>query len=264
MKMSLRSLSLLSSGLLLGLSAPLAAVAQDTPAASAEPASHSDSSGEGWDWTVTPYLWATSVSTNLLEDVPPLENESEFSDLISKIDMAAQVHVEGQGDRFGIFGDLTYLSLSDDKDRTRYSSDTSIDTSLTEVAGVWNVDPKRYEGLDVFAGVRHIIVNADVELDPTDPALALVALKVDQSFSDFMVGARYSSTLSDRWGLTFRADGGWGDTDSDFNVSALLRYRVGKGSWILGYRYMDLQVSKAGRQLDLTLHGPVLAFSFGL
>jgi hypothetical protein len=246
---------------------PMATMAQEaTPAAESQPAAESNNgSGEGWSWAVTPYLWASSISTNLKKDgAPEFGTETEFEDLLSKLDMAFQIHVEGQGDRFGAFADVTYIALSDSKDRTIYSSDTSLDTSFVEVAGVWNVDPARFEGLDLFAGVRHIQAGTDVELDPVDPLQSTVNLKFDQSFTDFMVGARYNATLSERWGMTLRADGGWGDTDTDYSVSALLRYKMHKGSMIVGYRYMELGVAGDSQDLGLTLSGPVFGFAFGL
>jgi hypothetical protein len=240
---------------------PSLAMAQDAAVA---PETQETPSKDGWDWTFAPYLFASSVSTNLREDAPPVGNESEFSSIISKIDMAGQFHLEGQGDRFGVFGDVTYLSLSDSNDsHPLFGTSSSIDVSIVEAAAIWNVEPSRYDGVDVFAGVRHLVTNVAVEIDPTNVALPTVDLKLDQSFTDFMVGARYNTTLSGRWGLTLRADGAWGDTDNDYNLSALLRYKMGNGSWAFGYRYMDLQVSKAGQHVDIALHGPVIAYSFG-
>lgn len=264
-KMTSRTLGLASLVLAASMM-PMAVMGQEAPAA-VEPAPAPEaetSSSEGWNWVVAPYLWASSINTNVKKQgAPVVGSETEFDDIISKLDMAFQIHVEGQGDRFGVFADLTYIALSDNKDHPVYSSDTSLDTSLIEVAGVWNVDPARYEGLDLFAGVRHIQAGSDLEIDPVNPLLSNVTLKFDQSFSDFMVGMRYNATLSERWGLTVRADGGWGDTERDYSVSAMLRYKMQKGSWIFGYRYMDLQVAASNQVLDLTAQGPVVAFAYG-
>jgi len=243
---------------------PMATMAQEATA-TAEPAAESTStSNEGWDWVVAPYLWTSSISTNLKkEGAPAVGSETEFDDLLSKMEMAFQIHVEGQGDRFGAFADITYIALADSKERAIYTSDTSLDTSFVEVAGVWNVEPERFEGLDVFAGVRHIQAGTDVELDPVDPLQSTVNLKFDQSFTDFMAGVRYNATMSERWGMTLRADGGWGDTESDYSVSAMLRYKMKNGSMIFGYRYMELEVAGDSQNLDLTLQGPVFAYAFG-
>jgi hypothetical protein len=255
---------------------PMAAMAQDAPATAAAtatavvaatPTPESDSesesgSGHAWDWAVTPYLWVTSISADIKKDgAPPVGIEADFDDILSKVDMAFQIHVEGQGDRFGAFADFTYLALSDSNERPAFTSDSSLDTTIFEAAGVWNVEPTRFDGVDVFAGVRHLQVGTDVELDPVDPARPNINLKMDQSFTDFMVGARYNATLSDRWGLTLRADGGWGDTESDYSVSALLRYKLKKGTMVFGYRYMEIGVAGDSQTVDVAMQGPIIAFT---
>lgn len=261
---------------------PLAAMAQDAPATTAataaalsapaaEPEANAEASADtgsesgsrqGWDWAVSPYLWATSISSNIKKDgAPPVGSDADFDDIISKIDMAFQIHVEGQGDRFGAFADFTYLALSDSSERPAFTSDASLDTKIVEAAVVWNVEPTRFEGVDVFAGMRHLQVGTDVELDPVDPVRPNINLKMDQSFTDFMVGVRYNATLSDRWGLTLRADGGWGDTESDYSVSALMRYQLKSGSMVFGYRYMEIDVRGDSQKASLAMQGPVIAFT---
>lgn len=261
---------------------PMAAMAEDAPAAepataavAAAPAAEAEanleasseaSSGSGsggkWDWAVTPYLWATSISSDIRKDgAPPVGSDVDFDDILSKLDMAFQLHVEGQGDRFGAFADYTYLALSDSNERPAFTSDASIDTTIFEAAAVWNVEPTRFEGVDVFAGLRHLQVGSDVELDPVDPTRSNINLKMDQSFTDFMVGVRYNATLSDRWGLTLRADGGWGDTESDYSVNALMRYQLKKGTMVFGYRYMQIGVRGDAQKVDMAMQGPIIAFS---
>ncbi len=46
-------------------------------------------SAADWDWSATPYIWAPSISTDLLNDAPPVEGESasDFGDIVDKIDM---------------------------------------------------------------------------------------------------------------------------------------------------------------------------------
>lgn len=220
-----------------------------------------EASSGGWDWFAAPYLFASSVSTNLNEGG---SSNADFSDIISKIDMAFQGHVEGQGDTFGAFGDLTYLSLSDSNTHPNFNTDASIKLSIVELAGVWNIEPEHFEGADLFAGMRHLKADADFTIDPTNSALPTTNIGITQNFSDFMVGARYNATLSDRWGLSLRADGGWGDTDGDYNLSAMLRYKLGGGSMSFGYRYMDLKFKANTDTVNIKLSGPVIAYVFGL
>lgn len=219
---------------------------------------------DAWDWTVAPYLWASSIKTDLNEDVAPLSSETYFSDIVSKIDMAFQIHVEGQGDRFGVFGDATFLSLSDSGSRDLYESDASLETTVLEAGGVWNVQPERYEGLDLLFGVRYAKVDLDAELDPTNPVLPTVGLGFEETFTDALLGVRYTARLSDKWTLISRVDGSFGQTDGTWNASMMAGYRMSKGSLMFGYRHMDLELGGSGRSLDVTMSGPVVAFAFGL
>ena len=219
---------------------------------------------DGWDWSIAPYVWAPSIGVDLNRDTPPFGTDTQFDDLVSKIDMAALVHVDGQGDRFGILADLVFLSLGDGKTRAVYSSDTSLDATVAEVAGVWNVDPARYQGLDLFAGVRYYDIELDVDLDPVNPVFAPVSLGSDASYTDFMLGARYHARFSDRWGMTLRGDGSWGDTDGSLGASVTFNYRVKWGAWLVGYRYLTVELPTAGQDVDLELSGPTVAFAFDL
>lgn len=247
-----------NSKIALALLALLAAI----PTAHAQDAQ--DNSQEGWQWIVAPYLWASSVGTDLREDAEPVPSETEFSDVVSMLDMAFQMHVEGQGERFGTFVDLTYLSLSDERENNVFGTDASLDTTITEVAGVWNVDPARYEGLDVIAGVRHINADLSVKFEPTGPVFPTTTVGFDESYTDLMLGLRYSAKLSDKWSLVSRLDGGFGDTDGTTNASMMLSYKMKKGSFVFGYRYMNIELGQDTRSVDVTMQGPVFAFAFGL
>lgn len=54
-----------------------------------------------------------------------------------------------------------------------------------------------------------------------------------------LIGGRYAWRLSDRWGLTTRADGASGATEDTWSASLMGSYRTGNGGWLFGYRYME-------------------------
>lgn len=231
-----------------------------TPACQASP-----SSGEGWQWVGAPYLWMASQQTDANEDAEPVPNETSFSSIIDKLDFAFQGHVEGQGERFGVFGDVTYIALSDNRSFTHFDTNASMDTTLTEVAGVWNVEPERYQGLDLFLGVRHLVADFSLTITPAAGQVFPPAeVGFDQSYTDVMVGGRYTGRLGEKWSVTTRVDGGWGDTDGTLNASLMLGRKLGAGSLMIGYRYLDIEVSRDTTDIDVTMSGPVLAYAIGL
>lgn len=227
----------------------------------AAPCAHAE---EGWDWFAAPYLWATTISTDLNEDQPPVEGETNFSNLIDKLDGAFLGHVEGQGENFGLLADIVYLGVSSGEDFDRFETESDIDTSIFELAGVWSPGPERYRGIEVFGGLRYVTADLTTTISPVNSALPDARIHVDEGYSDFLLGARYSAPLSERWGVTVRGDGSFGETEGTWNTSALFTYKMGNGSWAFGWRYMAIEVEAGGSNVDLTLNGPVIGYAFGL
>lgn len=217
---------------------------------------------EGWDWVVTPYVWAPSISVDLNTSAPPTGTDTEFSDIIDKIDGAFLMHVEGQGDTFGVFSDIVYLGLGDDKDHPRYSTESDLDARLFEAAFVWSPGEGRFRGVDVFAGLRYIDVDLTVEVDPVNSVFDTATVDASKSYSDFMVGARYSWDLSERWGLTVRGDGSFGDTDGTWNAAATVLYRMKHGQWAFGYRHLDIVLEPRDHRAELVLSGVIVGYGF--
>ena len=106
------------------------------------------------------------------QDNPPAGNDSDFPGVLEDLDGTFQAHAEGQGDLLGLFGDVLYLGLSDHDERARFTSKSDLDAIVFDAGLVWNVEPKRYEGMDLFAGLRYIDVDFRAQFDPVNAALA--------------------------------------------------------------------------------------------
>ena len=220
---------------------------------------------EGWEWIVAPYGWFPSISTDLQLTQPPaggISTDTKFNDIIDKIDGAFLIHAEGQNERWGIFTDFVYLSLADEHDQPRFHSESDLDARLFELAAVWSPGEGRYRGLDAFAGLRYIDVDLTVQLDPTNPAFDTTSIDAGDSFNDFMLGARYTWALSDRWRLTLRGDGSFGDTEGTWNASVVAAYRMKRGAWLFGYRYLSIELDTGDSDTELTMHGPMVGYGF--
>lgn len=221
--------------------------------------------GEGWDWMVAPYGWAASIGTDLQVRQPPaggVSTDTDFDDIVDKIDGAFQIHAEGQGDHFGMFTDFTYLGLADERDRPRFHTESDLDTRLFELAAVWSPGEDRYRGLEVFAGLRYIDVDLTIQADPENPLFNTTTIDGGETFIDFMIGARYTWALSERWGLTVRGDGSFGDTEGTWNTSGVLSYRMKHGAWLFGYRYLSVELETGDSNTDITMSGPMIGYGF--
>lgn len=218
--------------------------------------------GEGWDWMVAPYLWATTISTDVRADAPPADTETEFSDIIDKLDGAFLARLEGQGDHFGVFADLVFLGVAGDNDHRLSHSESDLDTWLIEAAGVWSPGDDRYRGLDLFAGLRYLDIDLTVQVDPVNPLFDTATIETNKNYSDLMVGARYTWALAERWGLTLRGDGSFGDTEGTWSASAIAQYRTRNGGWLFGYRHLSVEIKTGGSTTEITLSGPVIGYGF--
>lgn len=221
--------------------------------------------GGGWDWMVAPYGWAASIGTDLQRSQPPsggVSTDTDFDDIVDKIDGAFQIHIEGRGDHFGMFTDFTFLGLADSHDRPRFHTESDLDTRLFELAAVWSPGEHRHRGWDLFAGLRYIDVDLTVQFDPENPLFDTTTFDGGDSFSDFMIGARYNFHLSDRWGLTLRGDGSFGDTEGTWNVSGVFQYRMKHGAWLFGYRYLSVELETGDSNTDITMNGPMVGYGF--
>lgn len=220
--------------------------------------------GEGWEWMVAPYGWAASVGTDLSTASPPSQSSSDvaFKDVVDKLDGAFQIHIEGQGGRFGVFADFTYLGLGDEREHPRFDIASDLDIRLFEIAGVWSPGEGRYRGLDVFAGLRYIDADFTTQLAPVNPVFPEVTVDGGKAFSDFMLGARYTWPLTERWSLTLRGDGSAGDTEGTWNASAVAQFRTRNGAWLFGYRHLDVELETGGANTNITMSGPEVGYAF--
>ena len=233
--------------------------------ASASLAAPAAQAAEDWEWMVAPYIWGVSIDTDLQRTVPPeggIENDTGFDDVLDTFDGAFLLHAEGSNGQFGVFTDFVYLGLADDHDYPRFHTESDLDARLFELAGVWTPGGDRRQGIDVFAGLRYIDVDLGVQFDPENPAFNSSGLEAGDSFSDFMIGARYRWALSDRWSLALRGDSSFGQTEGTWNASAIASYRMDNGAWLLGYRYLSVEIDNGPSNADLTVMGPIVGYGF--
>src|SRR5690606_11102241 len=105
-------------------------------------------------------------------------------------------------------------------------------------------------------------VDLAVKVDPVNPLFETAAVGISESYSDFMVGARYTWAFSERWGLTLRGDGSFGDTEGTWNASAVGQYRTRNGGWLFGYRYLSAEVKSGNSSTEITMSGPEVGYAF--
>lgn len=222
---------------------------------------------DGWQWSFTPYIWATDVSEDLLLDGEVVGGgDTDFNDLVDKIDASLQLHFEGTRERWGLFADVSYVELSDSETGEQGFTrlDVDIEETVFETGAIYR--PGGRSGrLDLLFGARILAVDEDYRFQIAD--LPPYGTSLDESYVDALFGVRYSIPLSERWVISLRGDVSAGGTDSTWTAQALAGWRFGakrNSAIFAGYRYRDMKYTKADvLEVQKTLSGFGLGVRFG-
>ncbi len=231
-------------------------------------------SADDWEWIITPYLWASDISTAVsVNDEPVFGADVSFEDLIDKIDFAKQLHFEGHRGKVGFILDVTYINLSDKQTTVANSplpDDTVVQTDLSqtlvEVGGFYRPSGETH-GFDLLFGVRVIDYKMELDISPPEgismPSQVTTAVTVTDAFA----GLRYKVPLGGNWSIVFRGDIGVGDSERTLNSSAFFGYQFGKNrqnTLLIGYRHMEIEFKESHSGLavrnDVTMSGPSAGF----
>lgn len=225
--------------------------------------------GDKVDWIVAPYLWlpTTTVDFSTPADVGGGGSsggaaDEFFPDALDELDGAFLGYVEAQGDHWGMFANVLYLGLASDEDFAIAATASDLDATVIDVAAVYSFDDQRFDGFELYAGLRYIDIDYQIDIDPVNPALQSRSVKVSDSYNDFLFGARLRGTISGNWGYALEGDGSTGDSEGTWSASARITYKTGNGAWVAGWRYLDGEIEPGRNGLDVTLNGPIIGYAF--
>jgi hypothetical protein len=214
---------------------------------------------EEWDWSVTPYLWGAGIEGDV--GLGPIQTDISvnFADLANVLAGAALVHVEGQRDGFGVFGDLVYMSLEPDPGNANIGGrvKTQFDATIVELG---YLRKGRRAGIEL--GVRYW--DFDLKLRPT----TLSSVQRNTDWVDAFVGLRHSRKLNDKWDLTTRANIGSGGTDFTYGIGLTFGRTLSSGNqFITGLKlldidYQDSSVNGIPFSLDTMFIGSTIGYMF--
>lgn len=218
-------------------------------------AARADSSG--MDWLGVLYVWGADIGV----DYRDRSVDASFSDVVDKLDMGFMGHVEAQGDGFGGFVDVVYMSVSDGRTVGPLSARGELDMTLMDLAMVWSPSAERYTGLEAFGGIRYLSTDADVRLTP--PAGPPVTAGIDNSYTDFLVGGRYAAPINENWRLIFSGDLSAGDSEGTWSLAGYGVYWNGRHRFYAGYRHLEAEIeARNTERVDMSFSGPVVGYGF--
>lgn len=234
---------------------------------------------DGWQFEVTPYLWAAGLKGDAeLGNLPKINLDKSFSDILSKLDFGAMGSFEARKDRWGFLFDGLYMKLSDSATATGTSPNlpgasltVNADATIKESILSWGVAYRVLNGstpVDLIGGVRYVKIDVDASIgarlyDPVASIGATVSRSGDKSFSDPYIGVRVVSPIADRWALMGYADTSGGGQTSTWQVAVGANYAYSKEVSVkLGYRYLNIGYDKDAVHIDTKMSGPYIGVGF--
>jgi hypothetical protein len=232
---------------------------------------------ESWEGRVAVYGYFPDIGGHT-RAVTPAGDELEISndDLVRNTEIALMTSIEAQKGRWGLFGDLIYMDVSDEiSDSTTLAqgtlplppgitADASVDVeaSVLTVAGNFRVLESERNLLDAFAGVRALGAESSLNATLNSPLGPVVAASgvVDDSTFDGILGVKGKVGLGDtgRWFLPYYVDVGGGDADRTSQAVVGIGFTTKRGEVFGTYRYLDYDMNDESLLSDLDLSGPAI------
>lgn len=227
-------------------------------------------SAEEWSFSVEPYILGASITGDAgLGRVSGAPVDVDFSRILETLDMAAMVHFEAHSrNGWGFALDYGFMDLSDDIFGSRGGIvDARLRQGILEGLLIRQSGIPAYS-LEYFAGFRwwdnDVAVVVDPVIFPGD-----TTRKLDASWIDLIVGARWTHPINDRWVTRLKGDIGGFGVESDFTASIALsaiyefsyRYALDLQYKALWVDYEDGNRGRAGYfSFDTVTHGPIVGF----
>ncbi len=177
-----------SSALVLGLSAGSVSAAENE-----------------WEWSLALYGWMSGIDAEVYaNDTKIGEIDMSFSDILDDLDMTVMLHGEGFRGQWGFFADLVYLDISNTETGSLATTSYEMSSTIFDLAGVYrpSVTPL---GFEVYAGLRYFSMDLELNVTPNLTGNTRSA-RIDDSYTDFLVGARYTGEINRNWFYRFRGD----------------------------------------------------------
>ncbi len=227
--------------------------------------------GEGWEFSVTPYIW--TVSMRGTADVGDLDVPLDvgISDISDALDLGAFMHLEARHGQWGGLLDVGYMSAGLEDEPLYpvdpFGSRADIETSVVvlDALGSYRITLTDSDVFDFLAGVRWTRSEVDVVVTGGPPDQGGTA---DDSWIDPLVGIRFSSRFSESWYSWVRMDVGGFGIGSDFTWGTSLGLGYEFNDTVaanLGYKHIGIDWDDGSamyKGLTLVEHGLLLGVTF--
>lgn len=248
--------------------------------AAAVPARAEEPAGDQWQFSLAPYIWATSLDGDVGVKGRKSQVDASFIDILQDTDsiIGLEGHAEARKGNWGVYFDGIYVRMGADADPiAAFKVDATVQMSILEAGafyqiGQWNMGNITDElgggmssiALQTYAGARYTSLDLKLKLNDS---VNQATNSADKSWVDPLVGARTIVDLTSRLQLIVGADiGGFGvGSDLTWSAIGLVGYKMRifglDTTTVAGYRalYQDYKDGNANDfKWDMTIHGPIM------
>jgi len=240
----------------------------------------------GWEFNVTPYLWAINMDGNATVKGIDFDVDLPFSDIWDQLNFALMLAYEARKGSWGLWGDTIYANLGDDNvggPRGLTNIEPTINVFWQGLGGYYRLGTwdladapgkkKPTVTVDTYAGLRYTYLDLKLKFKGAFRD-RVNDVSDNKSWVEPLVGARTIWDVSERWTVTLAGDiGGFGmGSDFAWDAFGLIGYRFGlfgedNARVLAGYRALSQDYTDGnGRdkfKWDITMYGPILGLDIG-
>lgn len=214
---------------------------------------------DGWKFRITPYLWLLALDGTTAALGNDVDVDLSFGDILDQLNIALSANMELSKGKFFVVFDPMYAQLEADfAGPGPVGGKLDVDLVIADLDVGYSVN----ENFGLYAGLRYY----DQDLKITPNLLPVVNLGDD--WTDFILGFRVHTSMSDKWSFAGKLDGAvGGDSESAWYLQAVLLRHFGSNKHLdLGWRYYDVDYESGSGltrfKWDVAHSGPVVGFSW--
>lgn len=223
---------------------------------------------QGWKGEIMPYLWYAGLEGDATVKGQDIEFEKSASDLVDAVEIGGSLLGVVQYDRFLVWGQVDYFSLSTDQlDAEDQPANATLESKmlLWELAAGYQIDGfMENQKFDILLGVRSMNLETSLEVDGHGEVASS-----DNNYTDPLLVIRpwvplFPSMIKGLFLNPTFAIGAGGNCDLVYELFPQLEYRIKDLVAVrIGYRTVGWKYN-GDRVEDLNLRMAGLIFGIGL
>lgn len=215
---------------------------------------------EGWNFKLTPYLWALGVDGEVGAGRAVASVDVDFIDAVEDLELGGMLSAEASYGRWSILGDAAYLRLKDDAGSPLGEFELELEQWLAQGAVTYRFVQAGKTTLDLGAGGRYLNLDTSLNTPLNQPDR-----EASEGWADPILVARLRQMFTEKfYGLLYGDIGGFGvSSDLTWQVMAAAGYEFTDWcSGIFGYRYLDNDYADGPFRFDAAESGLALGVQF--